>query len=184
MCVKRTLTRNGFTHYVVVPSRSTQTATSPPAPSPQSRNRRGALLGLCAVPARGANLLLATDPDCDRCGIAVRHAGDYRLLTGNEVGVLLFDYICRQRVEQGTMPKDPIVVKTIVTTEMIALSLRTTACRCATCSPALNSSASRSAYLEQQASRTAISSALRRAMDIFRRICARQGRRRRLAFDL
>ena len=59
---------------------------------------------------------MATDPDCDRVGIAVNHHGEYILLTGNEVGVLLTHYIATSRTELGTMPKDPIVVKTIVTT--------------------------------------------------------------------
>ena len=62
---------------------------------------------------------MATDPDCDRVGIAVPHAGSYLLLTGNEVGVLLTDYIASSRIELGTMPQNPIVVKTIVTTSMI-----------------------------------------------------------------
>lgn len=120
MCVKRTLTRNGFTHYVVVPEQEHADGHFPTCPYPNPEIEEALSLGLALCRKEGADLLLATDPDCDRCGIAVRHAGDYRLLTGNEVGVLLFDYICRQRVAQGAMPKDPIVVKTIVTTEMIA----------------------------------------------------------------
>lgn len=66
-----------------------------------------------------ADLLLATDPDCDRVGIAVKNkAGEYQLLTGNETGMLLLDYICHQRIEHGKMPIDPVMVKTIVTTDM------------------------------------------------------------------
>lgn len=64
------------------------------------------------------DLLLATDPDCDRVGIAVNQNGEYQLLTGNEVGVLLLDYIAKCRIANGTMPKDPVAVKTIVTTDM------------------------------------------------------------------
>lgn len=120
MCVKRTLTRNGFTRYVVVPEQEHADGHFPTCPYPNPEIEEALSLGLALCRKEGADLLLATDPDCDRCGIAVRHAGDYQLLTGNEVGVLLFDYICRQRVAQGTMPKDSIVVKTIVTTEMIA----------------------------------------------------------------
>ena len=51
-------------------------------------------------------------------GIAVKDGDDYRLLTGNHVGALLFDYICRNRIENGTMPKDPIAVTTIVSTKL------------------------------------------------------------------
>ena len=66
-----------------------------------------------------ADLLLATDPDCDRVGIAVKNkAGEYELLTGNQTGMLLLDYICSQRVKHGKMPADPVMVKTIVTMDM------------------------------------------------------------------
>ena len=65
-----------------------------------------------------ADLLLATDPDCDRVGIAVKNkAGEYELLTGNQTGMLL-DYNCSQRVKHGKMPADPVMVKTIVTMDM------------------------------------------------------------------
>lgn len=65
------------------------------------------------------DLMLGTDPDCDRMGSAVPDGkGGYRLITGNEMGVLLFDYICRTRIGNGTMPKDPVAVTTIVSTDM------------------------------------------------------------------
>lgn len=63
--------------------------------------------------------MLATDPDCDRVGIAVKnHAGEYELLTGNQTGMLLLDYICSQRQKHHKMPADPVMVKTIVTMDM------------------------------------------------------------------
>ena len=66
-----------------------------------------------------ADLLLATDPDSDRCGIAVKdETGEYKLLSGNEVGILLLDYICAQRVKHSTMPDTPIMVKTIVSMDL------------------------------------------------------------------
>lgn len=64
-------------------------------------------------------MLLATDPDCDRVGIAVPEGDGFRLVTGNETGALLLDYICSQRTALGTMPQRPVTVKTIVTTEII-----------------------------------------------------------------
>ena len=65
------------------------------------------------------DLMIGTDPDCDRMGAAVPDGkGGYRLITGNEMGVLLFDYICRTRIANGTMPKDPVAVTTIVSTDM------------------------------------------------------------------
>ena len=65
------------------------------------------------------DILLGTDPDCDRCGTAVPDGkGGYRLITGNEMGVILLDYICRTRLALGTMPADPVAVTTIVSTDM------------------------------------------------------------------
>ena len=66
------------------------------------------------------DLVLATDPDSDRVGIAVKNDGKYVLISGNENGVMLFDYICNGRTEMNTMPKSPVAVKTIVTTEMVS----------------------------------------------------------------
>ena len=68
---------------------------------------------------QNADLLLATDPDCDRVGIAVKNEkGEFVLLTGNETGLLLFDYICSQRIKHNNMPENPIMVKTVVTMDM------------------------------------------------------------------
>ncbi|MEG1932336.1 MAG: phospho-sugar mutase, partial [Pygmaiobacter sp.] len=74
--------------------------------------------GLALCKEVGADLLLATDPDADRVGLAVRDGGDYRLLTGNEIGVLLLDYICKARIEAGTMPDRAIYVRSIVTSSL------------------------------------------------------------------
>ena len=74
--------------------------------------------GLALCETVKPDLLLGTDPDCDRVGIAVPAGGQYQLMTGNEVGVLLLDYVCRRRNEQGAMPKNPVAVTTIVSTDM------------------------------------------------------------------
>ena len=68
--------------------------------------------------AEDADLLLATDPDCDRVGIAVRHNGEYKLMTGNEVGVMLCEYVLSRRKAMGTLPAEPIVIKSFVTTDL------------------------------------------------------------------
>ena len=66
------------------------------------------------------DLLLGTDPDCDRCGTAVpNHKGGYRLISGNEMGVILLDYICKSRIANGHMPERPVAVTTIVSTDMV-----------------------------------------------------------------
>ena len=76
-------------------------------------------LGIEYAKRCNADLMLATDPDCDRVGIAVKnHVGEYELLTGNQTGMLLLDYICSQRQKHHKMPADPVMVKTIVTMDM------------------------------------------------------------------
>ena len=76
-------------------------------------------LGLNLAKEQGADLMLATDPDADRVGIAMKCPdGSYELVTGNEVGVLLLDYICAGRIEKGTMPKNAVAVKSIVSTPL------------------------------------------------------------------
>ena len=88
-----------------------------PYPNPEIREAMQKGLELCDK-VRPA-LLLGTDPDCDRCGTAVPDGKrGYRLITGNEMGALLRDYLCRTRLPQGTMPADPVAVTTIVSTAM------------------------------------------------------------------
>ena len=91
----------------------------PTCPYPNPEIREAMELGIAYAGRCGADLLLATDPDCDRVGVAVRdRSGGYTLLSGNETGMLLLDYICAQRTKHGTMPADPVMIKTIVTTDM------------------------------------------------------------------
>ena len=76
-------------------------------------------LGIQYAKKQNADLLLATDPDCDRVGIAVKDGkGEYVLLSGNETGLLLLDYLCAQRIKHGKMPEKPVMVKTIVTMDL------------------------------------------------------------------
>ncbi|MCC8112174.1 MAG: phospho-sugar mutase [Ruminococcus sp.] len=91
--------------------------TTCPYPNPEIREALECGLKLCREVK--PDLLVATDPDADRVGIAVPDGDDYALFTGNEVGALLLDYICQQRVEKGLMPKNPVTVKTIVTTDIV-----------------------------------------------------------------
>lgn len=91
----------------------------PTCPYPNPEIREAMELGLQYCEKTGADLLLATDPDADRCGIAVKTAtGDYQLLSGNEVGLLLLDFVCAQRTKHDKMPADPTFVKTIVTMDL------------------------------------------------------------------
>ncbi|MDY3781848.1 MAG: phospho-sugar mutase [Candidatus Faecousia sp.] len=117
--VTRTLGEMGYTNITVVKEQEQPDGRFPTCPYPNPEIREAMALGMEYAKRYNADLLLATDPDCDRVGIAVKDkAGDYRLLTGNQVGLLLLDYICAQRVKHGRMPENPVMVKTIVTMDM------------------------------------------------------------------
>ncbi|MGN0761740.1 MAG: phospho-sugar mutase [Aristaeellaceae bacterium] len=117
--VLRTLRETGFTNITVVKEQEHPDGHFPTCPYPNPEIREAMALGMEYARKCQADLLLATDPDCDRVGIAVRDSkGEYVLLTGNETGMLLLDYVCARRTAMGTMPKDPVMVKTIVTIDM------------------------------------------------------------------
>ena len=117
--VTRTLGEMGYTNITVVKEQEQPDGRFPTCPYPNPEIREAMALGMEYAKRYSADLLLATDPDCDRVGIAVKDkSGDYRLLTGNQVGLLLLDYICAQRVKHGRMPENPVMVKTIVTMDM------------------------------------------------------------------
>lgn len=116
--VTRVLEESGFTNITVVDEQRYPDGNFPTCPYPNPEIREAMELGLQYCERTGADLLLATDPDCDRCGIAVRNGNHYQLLTGNEVGILLLDYICSRRSVRGTMPANPVFIKTIVTMDM------------------------------------------------------------------
>ncbi len=117
--VTRVLEETGFTNITVVEEQRNPDGNFPTCPYPNPEIREAMELGLKYAADTGADLLLATDPDCDRCGIAVKSStGEYVLLTGNEVGLLLLDYICSQRINHNKMPADPVFIKTIVTMDL------------------------------------------------------------------
>ena len=117
--VLRTLSEMGYTHVTVVAEQAEPDGNFPTCPYPNPEIREAMELGLRYARENNADLLLATDPDCDRVGIAVKNEeGAYVLLSGNETGILLLDYICSQRVKHGKMPEKPVMVKTIVTMDL------------------------------------------------------------------
>ena len=117
--VTRALAESGFTNITVVEEQRDPDGHFPTCPYPNPEIREAMELGLEYCKRTGADLLLATDPDCDRCGIAVKTpAGAYQLLSGNEVGLLLLDYICSQRIRHNKMPARPVFVKTVVTMDL------------------------------------------------------------------
>ena len=117
--VTRTLKEMGYTNITVVKEQEQPDGNFPTCPYPNPEIREAMALGMDYAKKCQADLLLATDPDCDRVGIAVRNkVGEYELLTGNQTGLLLLDYICSQRIKHGKMPEKPVMVKTIVTMDM------------------------------------------------------------------
>ena len=117
--VTRVLNDIGITDITIVPEQKDPDGNFPTCPYPNPEIFEALRLGLELAEKQNADLMLATDPDADRVGIAVRcKNGSYELLSGNEVGVLLLDYICAGRIEQGTMPKAPVACKSIVSTPL------------------------------------------------------------------
>lgn len=116
-CVSKVLTATGVTP-IIVPEQQDPDGNFPTCPYPNPEEKEALALGLALAEKENADLLLATDPDCDRVGTAVRTADGYKLLSGNEIGVLLLDYLCRMKRERGNLPQRPVAISTIVSTDM------------------------------------------------------------------
>lgn len=118
--VRHILDTIGIKNVIVVPEQEMPDGNFTTCPYPNPEIRDALELGLKLCDEVKPDLLLATDPDCDRVGIAVPdEKGGYVLFSGNEVGAMLLEYICSERTRLGTMPKNPVTVKTIVTTDII-----------------------------------------------------------------
>lgn len=118
--VREILKRIGITDVTIVKEQELPDGNFTTCPYPNPEIREALECGLRVCDEVKPDLLLATDPDCDRVGIAVPDgSGGYALFSGNEVGAMLFEYICEERTKLGTMPKNPIAVKTIVTTDIV-----------------------------------------------------------------
>ena len=116
--VRKILERIGLSQVTVVPEQELPDGNFPTAPFPNPELRQPFELALKLAETVEPDILLATDPDCDRVGIAVRQNGEYVLLTGNETGCLLLNYILSCRAEQNALPENPVVIKTIVTSDL------------------------------------------------------------------
>lgn len=119
-CVPRCLREHGFSRITIPTEQERPDGRFPTCPYPNPEVREALEVGLRWAEKTGSELLLATDPDCDRVGAAVRDKAGYTLISGNEMGVLLLDFLCKMRRRNGTMPDRPVAVKTIVTTPMAA----------------------------------------------------------------
>ena len=117
--VRAMLQRIGIRDVRVVKEQELPDGNFPTCPYPNPEIRQVFECALAMTKEFPADLLLATDPDCDRVGIAVRNGDSYELMTGNEVGVLLAQYLLERRTQLGNLPKNPIVIKSFVTTDLV-----------------------------------------------------------------
>lgn len=117
--VRHILNTVGVKDLRVVKAQELPDGNFPTCPFPNPEIRQVFEEGLKMTDEFPADILLATDPDCDRVGIAVRDNGEYKLMTGNEVACMLTNYVLTSRIENGTLPENPIIVKTIVTSPLV-----------------------------------------------------------------
>lgn len=116
--VRAILKRCGIENVSVVPEQELPDGNFPTAPFPNPEIRQAFECALKLAETVKPDLLLATDPDSDRVGIAVNDGGEFKLMSGNQVGAMLLNYILEQRTLNGSLPKNPIAVKTIVTSDI------------------------------------------------------------------
>lgn len=117
--IKEVLKRIGFKNILVVKEQDTEDGNFPTVASPNPEYKEGFDIAIGMAKENDVDLIIGTDPDCDRVGLIVRDKnGEYQALTGNQTGALLVDYILRAKAENGTLPKNGVVIKTIVTTEL------------------------------------------------------------------
>lgn len=117
--VRKILDRIGVEDVIIVPEQEQPDGNFTTCPYPNPEIKEALDLGLKLSEKEQPDLLLATDPDSDRVGIAVKVDGGYRLMSGNETGIMLINYILSSRKQNGTLPENPVAVKTIVTSKLV-----------------------------------------------------------------
>ena len=117
--VREILKRKGINNVQIVKTQENPDGNFPTCPFPNPEIKQAFEEAIKMTDDYKADLLLATDPDCDRVGIAVKWQDEYKLMSGNEVGVLLAEYLLSRRQQLGTLPKNPLVVKSFVTTNLV-----------------------------------------------------------------
>lgn len=118
-CITKVLEAKGINDIHIVEEQSEPDGNFPTCPYPNPEDDSAMELGIQLARKIDADIFLATDPDSDRIGVVARKGNQYERLNGNQVGVLLLDYILTTRKENGTLPQNPVIIKTIVTTEMV-----------------------------------------------------------------
>lgn len=119
--VTTVLKRDGFNHVDIVEEQKEPDGNFTTCPYPNPEIKEAMDLGMKLMVKNGNDILVATDPDSDRAGVAVNQNGEAIILTGNEIGILLFDFIYHARAKQNKLPDRPIVVKSIVSSDLIDL---------------------------------------------------------------
>ncbi len=116
--IPEALKRLGMKHVICVPEQMVIDGNFPTVASPNPENPEGFYLAVDLANKEGADFILGSDPDADRVGLMVRAGDEFKVLTGNQTGVLLLDYLIGAKQRTGKMPANPVALKTIVTTEM------------------------------------------------------------------
>ena len=116
--VSESLRRFGFTDVHLVDEQSEPDGSFPTVESPNPESHAALAMALDKAKSIGADLVLGTDPDADRVGVVYRHGDNYEFLNGNQLGSLLVDFVLARWQESGMLPENPLVIKTIVTTDL------------------------------------------------------------------
>lgn len=117
-CIPKCLEKNGFVNISIPDQQRNPDGNFPTCQYPNPEIEEALSLAIEFADEKGAELVLATDPDCDRIGVAIKADGKYVLVNGNQMGALLFEFICSERIRNNKMPERPVVIKTIVTTDL------------------------------------------------------------------
>ena len=128
--IPEALKRLGMKHVLCVPEQMVIDGNFPTVASPNPENPEGFYLAVELAKREGADFILGSDPDADRVGLMVRAGDEFKVLTGNQTGVLLLDYLIGARQRTGRMPANPVALKTIVTTEMARKVAEVNGLRC------------------------------------------------------
>ena len=116
--VPEVLKRAGFDHVIPVPEQMIPDGNFPTVESPNPEDPEGFAMAIALAKKENAQLIIGTDPDADRVGAMALHNGEYLMISGNQMGVLLLNYIIQAKKETGTMPKNPVFIQSIVSTKM------------------------------------------------------------------
>lgn len=126
--VRRVLDEIGIKNVKVVKEQENPDGNFPTCTYPNPETAEALSLAIDLAKRENSDIVLATDPDSDRVGIAVKDNGSYRLMSGNEVGIMLIDYILSNRKSLGTLPQKPVAVKTIVSSKMVDMIAKSYNC--------------------------------------------------------